>query len=150
MDARFYQDRLGTKTYGKLKTKPVFWQLWECPPSGQGITALVAANILRGMDISSYPHGSAQHFHMMIEAIRLAFADTRYYVADPAFTDVPSEGMIAPVQKHAFFLRTHFPFKIRSSFNHDRLATNAQRKELRTKWCFSLHRIRNTAPSELP
>eukprot|EP01046_Picozoa_sp_COSAG06_P015005 COSAG06_NODE_948_length_11359_cov_6.236146_13_plen_76_part_00 len=70
----------------------------------------MAANILRGMDIGSHPHGSAQHFHMMIEAIRLAFADTRYYVADPAFTDVPSEGMIAPVQKHAFFLRSHLPF----------------------------------------
>ena len=69
-------------------------ELWECPPAGQGITALVAANILRDMDIGSMPHGSAAHFHTMIEAIRLAFADTRYYVADPKFYDVPAEGMI--------------------------------------------------------
>lgn len=70
-------------------------ELWECPPAGQGITALVAANILRNMNIGSMPHGSATHFHTMIEAIRLAFADTRYYVADPKFYDVPAEGMVA-------------------------------------------------------
>lgn len=71
-------------------------ELWECPPAGQGITALVAANILRDMDIGSMPHGSAAHFHTMIEAIRLAFADTRYYCADPTFYDVPAEGLVDP------------------------------------------------------
>ena len=71
-------------------------ELWECPPAGQGITALVAANILRDMDIASMPHGSAAHFHTMIEAIRLAFADTRYYCADPTFYDVPAEGLVDP------------------------------------------------------
>ena len=45
-------------------------ELWETPPNGSGITALLAANILRDLDVGSMPHGSAAHFHTMIEAIR--------------------------------------------------------------------------------
>ncbi len=56
--------------------------LWECPPNGQGITALLALNILEGFDIPSDPL-SADRLHLEIEALRLAFADTRWFVTDP-------------------------------------------------------------------
>ena len=36
----------------------------------QGITALIAANILRGTDFAAMERGSAEHYHAMIEAIR--------------------------------------------------------------------------------
>ena len=45
-------------------------EMWECPPNGQGITALVAANILRELDVAAMERGSAQHYHTLIEAIR--------------------------------------------------------------------------------
>jgi gamma-glutamyltranspeptidase / glutathione hydrolase len=54
-------------------------RVYECPPNGQGITALIALNILRGMDL---PPPGARRMHLQIEALRLAFADARWFVAD--------------------------------------------------------------------
>jgi gamma-glutamyltranspeptidase / glutathione hydrolase len=57
-------------------------RLWECPPNGQGIAALLALNLLEGFDLPANPL-AADRLHLEIEALRLAFADTRWYVADP-------------------------------------------------------------------
>ncbi len=60
------------------------YDVWEIPPSGQGLTALLALNILEGFDLSRYQRDSADAFHLQIEAIKLAFADAFTYIADPA------------------------------------------------------------------
>ena len=72
-------------------------ELWEHPPSGQGITALIAANILRSAstNVVGMEHGSTAHWHTLIEVLRLAFADTRKYVADPTQADVPVGGLLS-------------------------------------------------------
>jgi gamma-glutamyltranspeptidase/glutathione hydrolase len=69
-------------------------RLWECPPNGQGIAALLALNILEGFDLPSDPL-SADRLHLEIEAMRLAFADTRWYVADPRLVNIPIAELIS-------------------------------------------------------
>ena len=64
-------------------------RVYECPPNGQGITALIALNVLEGFDLSSAGLLSTERLHLMIEAMRLAFADARWYVADPQISPVP-------------------------------------------------------------
>ena len=50
-------------------------RVYECPPNGQGITALIALNLLEGFDLTSMDALSPEKMHLMIEAMRLAFAD---------------------------------------------------------------------------
>jgi gamma-glutamyltranspeptidase / glutathione hydrolase len=93
------------------------FRVWECPPNGQGLAALVALNLLEGYDIGSMPPLSTQRLHLMIEAMRLAFADTRWYVADQTFNPAPLEWLLSKeytVQRrklihpdHATLAQTH-------------------------------------------
>ncbi len=73
-------------------------RVWECPPNGQGIAALIALNILEGFELRGAefadPLGAAR-MHLLIEAMRVAFADTNYYVADPAFSEIPIAGLLS-------------------------------------------------------
>jgi len=68
--------------------------IWECPPNGQGMAALLALNILEGFDLQTYPPLSVSRLHIQIEAMRLAFADIRRYVADPAVRNVPVKELL--------------------------------------------------------
>jgi gamma-glutamyltranspeptidase/glutathione hydrolase len=67
----------------------------ELPPNGQGITALLALNILEGFDLAGMEYGSAPYYHLLIEATKQAFADRNRYVADPAFADLPIVGLLS-------------------------------------------------------
>ncbi len=71
------------------------YRIRECPPNGQGLAALLALNILEGFDLTTIPVLSTERLHLEIEAMRLAFADTRWYVADPAFNPAPLEALVS-------------------------------------------------------
>jgi gamma-glutamyltranspeptidase / glutathione hydrolase len=70
--------------------------IWEIPPNGQGIAALIALGILQDEDLASLAHGGERAWHLQIEAMKLAFADAYRYVADPAHVDVPVAGLLDP------------------------------------------------------
>jgi gamma-glutamyltranspeptidase / glutathione hydrolase len=65
------------------------YKVYECPPSGQGLTALLTLNILEGFDLASMNTRPDLYYHTLIEATKLAFADRNKYIADPAFAKVP-------------------------------------------------------------
>ncbi|MFN8403561.1 MAG: gamma-glutamyltransferase [Anaerolineales bacterium] len=71
------------------------YRVYECPPNGQGIAALIALNILEGFDLASLESLSVEKMHLMIEAMRLAFADASWYVSDPKFSNIPVNELLS-------------------------------------------------------
>jgi gamma-glutamyltranspeptidase/glutathione hydrolase len=69
--------------------------VWEIPPNGQGLAALIALNILEGFDLANTPRESVQSYHWQLEAMKLAFADARRYIADPERADVPTAALLS-------------------------------------------------------
>ena len=74
-------------------------RVWECPPNGQGVAALLALGIVAEDDLAVA--APAERWHLLIEAMRLAFADARRWVADPAFVDLPLAELLSPAYSAA-------------------------------------------------
>jgi len=72
------------------------YDVWELPPSGQGIAALQMLGILEGFDVSAMRRDGAELVHLQVEAKKLAYEDRARYYADPSFADVPVDGLISP------------------------------------------------------
>ncbi len=68
----------------------------EIPPNGQGIAALMALGMVQHFDVASMPLDSAATQHLLIEAMKLAFADTYAMVADPVGMRVTAAQMLDP------------------------------------------------------
>ena len=58
------------------------FDVWEIPPNGHGLVALIALNLLKGFDFAD--RDTVLTYHRQIEAIKLAFADGLAHIADPA------------------------------------------------------------------
>lgn len=71
------------------------WTVYELPPNGQGVAALMMLNLLEHSPIGSYGHNSADALHALIEAKKLAYADMAKHVCDPAFHEVPATAMVS-------------------------------------------------------
>ena len=70
------------------------YTLHEIPPNGQGIVALIALGILEHFELRSHPVDGADSLHLQIEALKLAFADARRYVADIDHMDVRPQQLL--------------------------------------------------------
>jgi gamma-glutamyltranspeptidase/glutathione hydrolase len=71
------------------------YDLYELPPNGQGFAALQMLSILKNVDLTQWERGSAEVFHYMVEAKRLAFEDVARYYSDPDFAVIPLEGLLS-------------------------------------------------------
>ncbi|WP_250517682.1 gamma-glutamyltransferase family protein [Caballeronia sp. INDeC2] len=58
------------------------YTLHEIPPSGQGIAALLGLGILEQFDLELMGLDSPDAYHVMIEAMKLAFADLHTHIGD--------------------------------------------------------------------
>lgn len=64
-------------------------KIYEIPPNGQGLAALLALNMLQQDDVAAMRHNSADYLHLMLEVMKLGFADAYRFVADPDFAPAP-------------------------------------------------------------
>lgn len=71
------------------------FDVWEIPPNGQGIVALMALNIIEGYELESMDLMSPEVLHVVIEALKLAFADAHGYIGDPLCVDIPTDELLS-------------------------------------------------------
>jgi gamma-glutamyltranspeptidase/glutathione hydrolase len=71
------------------------WTVYEIPPNGQGIAALMMLNLMENSPLEKFGHNSADALHVMIEAKKLAYADMLEHVADAHFSKVPVAGILS-------------------------------------------------------
>jgi gamma-glutamyltranspeptidase / glutathione hydrolase len=70
------------------------YDVWEIPPNGQGIVALMALNIMKGFEVGGNRE-NLDDMHHQIEAMKLAFSDGKAYVTDPAEMTHPVKGLLS-------------------------------------------------------
>lgn len=78
-----------------VKTTYRGYDVYACGPWCQGPVVPMALNILSGYDIGSMKPGSAEVYHLTLEALKAAFADRDRYFGDPRHVDVPMDGLLA-------------------------------------------------------
>ena len=73
------------------------WTVYELPPNGQGIAALIMLNILENVPLGQkgYEFGSTKALHAMIEAKKLAYADLARYIGDPRGQKLPVDALLS-------------------------------------------------------
>lgn len=100
------QEQGGVMTHDDLKNHHSTWDdpiltdyrgvtVYECPPNGQGLAALEAMNIAENFDLRSMAWDSPERLHLMVESMRLAFADARQYIADMRKVSVPIDELLS-------------------------------------------------------
>jgi len=66
----------------------------QLPPNTQGFTVLQMLNVLEGFNLHTVGHGTADYYHLLVEATKLAFADRDRWLGDPDFVDIPLAELI--------------------------------------------------------
>ncbi|MBI4279543.1 MAG: gamma-glutamyltransferase [Armatimonadetes bacterium] len=71
------------------------YEIYGCGPWCQGPVFLMALNILEHFDLKALGLGTPAYYHVITEALKLAFSDREKFVGDPEFVDVPIGGMLS-------------------------------------------------------
>jgi gamma-glutamyltranspeptidase/glutathione hydrolase len=74
------------------------YSAYNLPPSTQGMASLGILNILNNFDVRRLGEGTADYYHLVVEATKEAFADRDKYLSDPDFVEIPLERLLS--KKH--------------------------------------------------
>ena len=72
------------------------YKAYNLPPNTQGMASLSILNILNHFDFNEIEEGSAGYYHLLVEAIKLAFVDRDQYLTDPQFSNIPLDDLLSP------------------------------------------------------
>jgi len=104
--ARFVQDRgglLAREDFEKFRipvedSAQVSFEgaeIHKCGPWNQGPALLQSLSILKNFDLRAQGHNSGAYVHLVLEAVKLAFADREQYYGDPDQVKVPMEALLS-------------------------------------------------------
>ena len=105
--ARFYQENGGLFTredfanYEPIWAEPLHttyrgYDVYSTPSTSRGgYEVTMQLNLIEGFDVSAHAHNSAEALHLITESIKVAKSDIYHFVADPATTDIPTDGMLS-------------------------------------------------------
>jgi gamma-glutamyltranspeptidase len=66
------------------------------PPPTQGLAVLLALNLLEGFPLATLKVHSVEHLHLLLEMVKLAYADRDRWIGDPAHTRPPVDALLSP------------------------------------------------------
>ncbi len=69
--------------------------VYETPPPTQGLAALLALNLLEGFPLATLPVHAVEHLHLLIETVKLAYADRDRWIGDPVHAPVPGGALLS-------------------------------------------------------
>jgi gamma-glutamyltranspeptidase / glutathione hydrolase len=106
-----------------IKTNYRGYDVFECPPNGDGLAALIALNIIENIDFKKIKHGSSEFYHYLIESMKLGFSDALWHVTDPEKNDIPIDQLLSKqYSKERFDLIN--PKNIMNQVSHNTFDTN--------------------------
>ncbi|KAL2177943.1 gamma-glutamyltranspeptidase [Thermothelomyces heterothallicus CBS 202.75] len=100
-------------------------EVWEHPPNGQGIVALMALGIIQELEkagkiptFTPADHNTAAYLHVIIEALRIAFADAHWFVTDPHSDRAPPTAALLSPEYLAERARLFDPGRAAANLSH--------------------------------
>ncbi len=81
------------------------YDIWECPPNGQGLVPLIMARILERFAIGSFAPASSERLHLLAEVSRLAYAIRDVTICDPRSGAIPVNELLSDVYADALAYR---------------------------------------------
>ena len=64
------------------------------PSSAGGLLNQLGLNILENFDVASLGFGTAKYWHLLIEVLKIMYAERAKFLGDPKFVDIPQEGLL--------------------------------------------------------
>src|SRR5207253_4861146 len=70
-------------------------RVFQTPPPTQGLAALLTLNLIEGFPLATLKVHSVEHLHLLLETVKLAYADRDRWIGDPAHARLPVEALLS-------------------------------------------------------